>query len=220
MRECSCDSQSYLFGCHATELRDLRGVFEHDPSSIKCGAGARPPNLSYAALTGWPLGQANLDDLTSFLSPTPPAKPYAFVLGHGAWNDFNLTATDAWVRDTQAHILAKAPYLADDAGASGGGFFPRLFIGPNAAGVNKPFVHLEHQGNIALAQFERATRERVPRLGPEYLGTWNMSIQSNTPDGTHSGIRTNLLKAMAVLQWLDMLEVPPGYNSSRSSLGT
>ena len=39
----------------------------------------------------------------------------------------------------------------------------------------------------------------------EILGTWNMSIQGDVRDGVHLGIGGNLVKAMMVLNWLNML---------------
>ena len=63
------------------------------------------------------------------------------------------------------------------------GFFPRLFVTPNAAGKEKPDEWLVSQGNKALMIFEESVRIEVGRRGVEHLGTWNMSAQSGKFDG-------------------------------------
>jgi len=57
-----------------------------------------------------------------------------------------------------------------------------LFVTPNAAGKEKPDDWIEH------------------------LGTWNMSIQSNKYDGVHLDMKGNLVKAMMVINWLNLIE--------------
>ena len=42
--------------------------------------------------------------------------------------------------------------------------------------------------------------------GIDHLGTWNMSIQSNKYDGVHLDMKGNLVKAMMVMNWLNMIE--------------
>ena len=39
-------------------------------------------------------------------------------------------------------------------------------------------------------------------MGVETMGTWNMSIQSTKFDGVHLDLKGNLIKAMAVVNWL------------------
>ena len=64
-----------------------------------------------------------------------------------------------------------------------GGFWPRLFLTPNAAGKEKPDDWIVSQGNKALMIFEESVAVEVGRRGVEHLGTWNMSVQSNKFDG-------------------------------------
>lgn len=155
------------------------------------------------SVNAFPIEPSDLEKIKNLLSPTRPAKPYAFVYGHGLWNELNLKATDLWLNELQSTILSAAPYLNETSDTMP--FWPRVFLSPNAAGINKADSYMSTQGNVALERFERAARVSVPLHGPEFFGTWNMSIQSSIPDGTHSGIRTNLLKAMAVINWLDLL---------------
>lgn len=42
--------------------------------------------------------------------------------------------------------------------------------------------------------------------GIAHLGTWNMSIQSNKYDGVHLDMKGNLVKAMMVMNWLNLIE--------------
>ena len=61
------------------------------------------------------------------------------------------------------------------------------------------------QGNRALVLFEEEMSQEVKKRGLEHLGTWNMSIQANLYDGVHMDMKGNLVKAMMVLNWLNML---------------
>ncbi len=63
------------------------------------------------------------------------------------------------------------------------GFWPRLFLTPNACGKEKPDEWIVSQGNKALMIFEESVGVEVKRRGLEHLGTWNASIQSNKFDG-------------------------------------
>jgi hypothetical protein len=126
-----------------------------------------------------PVAQHELDELTNTLSTTKPAKPYAFILGQGLWSHLNLTDTMMWVDQIQGAVRQKAPYLADEKA-----FWPRLFVTPNASGDKKSDEWILKQGNKALSIFEKAVAIETAKLGIEHLGTWNMTIQSNVPDGT------------------------------------
>lgn len=78
---------------------------------------------------------------------------------------------------------------------------------PNACGKGKPDEWIVTQGNKALMIFEESVGVEVGRRGLEHLGTWNMSIQANKFDGVHVDLKGNLIKAMMVMNWLNMLEV-------------
>ena len=135
------------------------------------------------------------------MKETKPTKPYAFILGHGLWNDLGYSESISWIDQVQKAIRDIRPYLKDaDA------FSRRLFVSPSAAGEEKPDRYILTQGNKAIQKYEKFMRENTPGRGLDFLGTYNMSVQSTIPDGTHSGIRVNILKAMTVLNWLDMLE--------------
>lgn len=131
------------------------------------------------AILKYPIDPWELSVFRGHLSSTKPRKPYAFIISHGLWNDLELDQTHAWLDEVEANIRDSSPWLArEDA------FFPRLFMGPNAAGIRKPEIFLARQGNIALSKFEHAIGPFVRHRGYDFLGTYNATIQSNNPDGT------------------------------------
>ena len=145
----------------------------------------------------FPIPLEELDRLRSLLPATKPSRPYAFIFGHGLWNDLDLQATLDWLDSILDTALDKAPWLSPSASSSSSstplsshherkretGFWPRLFLTPNAAGKEKPDEWIVTQGNKALMVFEEAVGVEVKRRGLEHLGTWNATIQSNKFDG-------------------------------------
>ena len=122
-------------------------------------------------------------------------KPKAFVLGHGLWSDLDLQKTLKWL-----DVLIGA--INSSTGANWHG----LFVTPSAAGKDKPDEYIVTQGNKALMLFEEAVGIETTKRGIEHLGTWNMSIQGNKYDGVHLDMRGNLVKAMMVMNWLNLIE--------------
>ena len=162
----------------------------------------------------YPLDSTELSRFRKLLSSTPPqnGKPYAFVFGHGLWNDLDLQATLLWLQGISDNALQAAPYLVlpipGQSLPSTSKLFHRLLITPNAAGPAKPDEWIVSQGDKALQGFEESVREEVnERYGGavEVLGTWNMSIQAKKFDGVHLDLKGNLIKAMSVVNWLAML---------------
>ncbi len=145
----------------------------------------------------FPIPAEEIDRFKELLGTTKPAKPYAFIFGHGLWNvrvsfssnshtathlrfsqDLDLQATLDYVDQILEVTTAQLPYLAGP-----NAFWPRLFLTPNAAGRDKPDEWLVTQGNKALMIFEESVAIEAGRRGVEHLGTWNMSIQANKYDG-------------------------------------
>lgn len=142
----------------------------------------------------FPIPAEEINRLRDDLPSTKPSRPYAFILGHGLWNDLDLQATLDWLDQVLDAIISKAAWVSSSSSSpsklhrNGGkehnaAFWPRLFLTPNAAGREKPDEWLVSQGNKALMIFEEAVGIEVRRRGVEHLGTWNMSIQSNKFDG-------------------------------------
>ena len=170
----------------------------------------------------FPIALDEVERFKSVLGVDKPTKPYAFIFGHGLWNvrskaslsilrsltkltiiqDLDLQATVNWLDQVLEMITTQLPYLAKrDA------FFPRLILTPNASGRHKPDQWLVSQGNKALQIFEESVKSEAERRGIEHLGTWNMSIQANKFDGVHVDLKGNLIKAMMVLNWLNLVQV-------------
>lgn len=138
---------------------------------------------------GVPVPQDEANRLKS--SIVPSNRPTAFILGHGLWSDLDLKKTVDWL-DTILGIITISNWHG-------------LFVTPNAAGKRKPDEWLVSQGNKALMIYEEAVGIEVVKRGIDHLGTWNMSIQSSKYDGVHLDMRGNLVKAMMVINWLNLL---------------
>jgi hypothetical protein len=197
-KECFCNQQFDVKECSLQGIYKTSDVESNDPDSLACGSGKI--DLVIEMMLKFPLDPTEVDRFKALLSPTKPSKPYAFIFGHGLWNDLDLQATVSWLDGINSHTLAIAPYLA-----AKGAIWPRLFITPNAAGPLKPDQWIVTQGDKALQIFEGSVREEARERGVEHLGTWNMSIQANKFDGVHLDLRGNLIKAMAAINWLSLI---------------
>ncbi|KAL8772063.1 MAG: hypothetical protein Q9209_002729 [Squamulea sp. 1 TL-2023] len=225
-QDCFCNYQFNVKACSVQGIFKTGDVVKNDPESLACPANTI--DVIIEQMIRFPIPSDELDRLRGLLPAKKPTRPYAFVFGHGLWNDLDLQATLDWLDVLLDTMVQQAPWLASmnrpskgltrsrgktaiaakrERSKQGSGIWPRLFLTPNAAGKEKPDEWLVSQGNKALMIFEEAVREEVRRKGVEHLGTWNMSIQSNKFDGVHLDLRGNLIKAMMVINWLNMLEV-------------
>ena len=199
--DCKCAQPFETRKCAYYSTVSTRVIWKNDPESVSCSSKGRG-GFEYNALLQYPIKDADMWDFVEHLSePNPPNKPYAFIMGHGLWNDLEIDKTYAWVDQAIEGITEQAPYLRRHPEN-----FHKLFLGPNAAGIRKPEIFIARQGNIALTKFEMAVAPFVRDRGMDFLGTWNATIQTNNPDGTHGGMRNNLLKAMMIFNWLDKLD--------------
>jgi hypothetical protein len=199
-RDCFCNHQFDVKSCSLQGIFRTEDVLKHDPISLAC---TQPMNLVIEMMLKFPLLPDEVKRYTELLSPTKPKKPYAFIFGHGLWNDLDLQATLNWLDGITTATANRAPYLSRPQLNA----FPRLFVSPSAAGPTKPDQFIVTQGDKALQLFEESTRLQVQKRGVEHLGTWNMSIQANKYDGVHLDLRGNLIKAMAIVNWLGMIDV-------------
>jgi hypothetical protein len=186
--------------CSVQGIFKTSDVEKNDPSSVACPIGS--VDLLIEQMIRYPIADDEVDRYKALIGTSKPKKPFAFIFGHGLWNDLDLQATLDWLDQVLAMTTESLPYLANaDA------FWPRLFVTPNASGKNKPDEFLTTQGNKALQIFEDSVRIEAGRRGVEHLGTWNMSTQANKYDGVHLDLKGNLIKAMMVMNWLNMLDV-------------
>lgn len=141
----------------------------------------------------FPIPSEETARLRAILPSKKPSRPYAFIFGHGLWNDLDLQATLDWLDLVLDTVISKSPWLSPSTSSTqphatrdrkrADAFWPRLFLTPNAAGREKPDEWIVTQGNKALMVFEEAVKVEVERRGVEHLGTWNMSVQSTKFDG-------------------------------------
>ena len=185
--------------CSVQGIFSTSSVLEHAPDSFACPSH-KPIDLIIEMMVKYPLIEDEVKRFQDLLSSSKPKKPYAFVFGHGLWNDLDLHATLNWLDGILTHTKEKAPYLEKE-------MWPRLFITPNAAGIKKPDQWLTSQGDKALQVFENSVRIEAGERGVEHLGTWNMSIQADKYDGVHMDLKGNLIKAMGVMNWLNLIDV-------------
>ena len=141
-----------------------------------------------------------------------PVKPQVFIFGHGLWNDVNETASLLWLDQVERVVNTTRPSLTTYEMV-----YPRLFVTPSSAGVQKAEQYIATQGNMALSRFEIAMGSAVKDRGFDHLGVYNLTIQNTSPDGTHAGFRSNLIKAMMVFNWISWIDVG---NSETDEVGT
>ena len=141
-----------------------------------------------------PIPESEITQLTDAIG-SHSSRRKAFVLGHGLWSNLDIHKTVDWL-ETIVHVIKTTT----------GTDWHGLFVTPNASGKDKPDEWIVTQGNKALMLYEEAIGVEARKRGIEHLGTWNMSIQSNKYDGVHLDMRGNLVKAMMVMNWLNMIE--------------
>ena len=202
MRECFCEHQMDVKKCSVQGVFWTGDVVKNDKGTFACGnmGRGREVDVVIEMMVRWPLVGEEVERFRGLMQREKPGRPYAFVLGHGLWNELDLQATVNWVEAVLGEARDRAPYLD-------GGLWPRLFVSPNAAGVRKEDRYIVSQGDKALQIFERSVKGEMERKGVEHLGTWNMSVQMDKYDGVHLSMKGNLVKAMGVLNWLDMIDV-------------
>lgn len=211
-RDCFCNYQFNVKACSIQGIFRTADVLKNDPDSLACsvggqdgGRGSNTVDVMIEQMIRFPIAPEEIDRLKGLLPATKPKRPYAFVFGHGLWNDLDLQATVDWLDLILETVVEKAGWLGGGAShrekdkgdgpreENGGkrdrkfrreeGFFPRLILTPNAAGKEKPDEWIVSQGNKALMVFEESVKVEAGRRGVEHLGTWNMSVQSNKFDG-------------------------------------
>ncbi|ETN46487.1 uncharacterized protein HMPREF1541_00672 [Cyphellophora europaea CBS 101466] len=197
LENCFCNHQMDVKACSIQGIYSTTSVIEHDPNSLAC---SQPFDLVIELMLRFPLDPLEVSRFKALIANKKPSRPYAFVFGHGLWNDLDLQATLNWLDGINHHAIEQAPYLERS-------LWPRLIVTPNAAGTRKPDQWILTQGDKALQIFEHSVRDEAAKRGVEHLGTWNMSIQTEKYDGVHLDLKGNLVKAMGVVNWLAKLDL-------------
>ncbi|KIV88367.1 hypothetical protein PV10_08058 [Exophiala mesophila] len=213
LRDCFCNHQMDVKSCSVQGIFSTESVLQNDPDSFACWNPepnkSSPVNLVIEMMLRFPLDPNEVSRFQDLLSAKKPKRPYAFVFGHGLWNDLDIQATVNWLDGILESASQKAPYLdrRHHQRPSSAVLWPKLFIPPNAAGIKKPDQWLVSQGDKALMVFEESVRFEAEKRGVETMGTWNMSIQATKYDGVHLDLKGNLVKAMGVVNWLNLIDV-------------
>jgi len=193
--------------CSVQGIYKTADVLDHDPDSLSCTntinvmSKFQPPTslpllslVSVEEIVRFPIPTDEIDRLKMSVASTSK-KGQAFIFGHGLWSNLDLQKTVNWLDTVLSTIIS-----------STGKNWHGLFVTPNASGKEKPDEWIVTQGNKALMLFEEAVGIEARKRGMEHLGTWNMSIQSNKYDGVHLDMKGNLVKAMMVMNWLNLIE--------------
>ncbi|CAD6585535.1 MAG: hypothetical protein ASARMPRED_002185 [Alectoria sarmentosa] len=194
-KDCFCNYQFNVKACSIQGIFKTADVVKNDPDSVACPAHSI--DVMIEQMIRFPIAPEELDRLRSLLPATKPSRPYAFIFGHGLWNDLDLQATLDWLDTILDTMLSQAPWLSPSSSMSSSGssishkrerdkgFWPRLFLTPNAPGKDKPDEWIITQGNKAIMIFEESVGIEVRKRGLEHLGTWNATVQSNKFDGVY-----------------------------------
>ncbi|TGJ81150.1 hypothetical protein E0Z10_g7606 [Xylaria hypoxylon] len=204
--QCFCNDQFDVTECSVQGIYKTEDVITFDPLSLACPRllPGWSTDLRMEQMVRYPIESDELERLEMAID-TNPRLPQAFILGHGLWNNLEIDKSTAWLNtvvkviDSKLKLRLRLKKLRQDKN------MPILLITPNAAGDKKPDEYLITQGNKALARFEHTMIQEAARQRIDHLGTWNMSIQANMYDGVHMDMRGNLLKAMMVMNWLNLL---------------
>lgn len=186
-----------------------------DPDSVRCKGNL--PRVVFMSSVLDPPQPAEIDFFKeSVRSGMKPGKSRsAYVFGQGGWNDFTFDHTQHWMRIYEGALNDPNNFPSEYKDADlperlppklKTRAYPRLYMGPNAQGLNKPIIWVGNQNNIKLMNFERQMRDWLVPRGWDMIGIFNLTIQSESTDGTHATMESNLVKTMMFFNWLDSLE--------------
>ncbi|KAI1449028.1 hypothetical protein F5Y02DRAFT_414290 [Annulohypoxylon stygium] len=206
-RKCFCNNQFDVRDCSVQGIYSTSDVLQHDPLSLMCPKMIPEWNtdLRIELMVQYPMPEDEIRRFEKAIDPNP-SQPKAFILGHGLWNNLDVDQAVNWLDVVLGTIELKTGARMRLRGRSPRKNLPILLMTPNAAGEKKPDEWIVSQGNKALIRFEHAMAAHAANRRVDHLGTWNMSIQATLYDGVHMDMRGNLLKAMMVLNWLNLLD--------------
>ncbi|KAI1337093.1 hypothetical protein F5Y15DRAFT_160947 [Xylariaceae sp. FL0016] len=204
---CFCNNQFDVKSCFGQGINCTGDVLINDSNSLVC------PKIIPGWQTDVRIEQMNKqpiahDELTCLIRAinTTPRRRQAFVLGHGLWSDLDVQKSVRWLDLVKDTIDSMTHMWMNHKGNGDTSNLPVLFVTPNAAGEEKPDEYILTQENEALVRFEHKMADQAAERYMDHLGTWNMSIQASFYDGVHMDMRGNLLKAMMILNWLNVLD--------------
>ncbi|RPA84013.1 hypothetical protein BJ508DRAFT_374619 [Ascobolus immersus RN42] len=196
--QCFCLTQFNVKSCSVQGIFKTADVEKNDPSSLACGLGKI--NVFIEQIVQHPIPKDELSRLITALTINSSAKPTALLYGMGLWNDLSLPSAKSWLEEIESALITASPPNSNSLTD-----VPRLFITPNAAGKEKLDDFIVKQGDKQLQIYEEGIRRLGEEKGFQTLGTWNSTVQIRKWDGVHVDLRGNLLKAMMVVNWLDLV---------------
>ena len=124
---------------------------------------------------------------TSVISKDPDAyKPIPVI------QSLSLSTSLSWSSATAS--MDEWVSMADDSGRN----VPFLWLGPNAAGHLKPPGQILSEGNNAIWHYTTETMKEAKSRELDALGMYNLTLQANSWDGSHYGLKVSLVQAMMV----------------------
>ena len=154
-------------------------------------------------LTQDPLPKQFVEEFADKIQTTEPNGREVFIIGNGAWINFSEERSKKWLREMEEIVEKRLPFFTHPVYNER---IPKLFITPSAQGFRKPAIFTQEQNNLGIMRMELEMAGWTQENGYDHLGTYNMSAQASSPDGTHASMETNLMKAMMVLNWLNTLD--------------
>lgn len=177
--DCSCEGPWDDRACAWWIAINSDQIYSEHPERMACPKETTA-FVKYHTATSWPLPDDQIQGIQESAFPTKPTKPHAVVMGAGLWDDLIHNYTKAWVDQVVNATKEASPWLFED-----NQWQPRLFLTPSAAHAGKNPKYSVKQGNIPLSIFEGALGKYVvEKHGIDHLGTYNMSIQHSSYDGT------------------------------------
>lgn len=203
---CFCRDAFVNHDCLWKSVIDTPHLLAGDPDSIKCPKDKPMAHVTWHSALSYPIPEDSFSFMRDVANRDEPNGRTVFVLEHGLWNDLEVPSSMSWFEQVNDAIETYMPAYADP--GLDQRLFPRLFISPQAQGEEKPDVFVATQNNLRLQTITRAMRAYVTERGYEHLGLFNMTVQATSTDGTHTTLEANLMKAMMVLNWLNMIDPP------------
>ncbi|KAK9315923.1 hypothetical protein V1524DRAFT_476197 [Lipomyces starkeyi] len=200
--DCACESVFTDHDrCESALVRSMKDITDYDRKLVKCKpkVGVK---LQMHYLPRYPVDPVEFNRFV--MAATEDSKfdrrPIAIIYGHGHGSLFDIGATASWISTLRDVVHNVIPY---------GSPIYELFVTPGATGPQVSGGKTLPLGLKASQVFEMAMRSWGREVKMDVLGTWNATVQTSfSADGLHGGIRVNLLKAMMITNWLDL--VNPG----------
>lgn len=196
-QDCRCKT---LFSrgsrCMWHEAIDTNQIFNDDPKTMKCG-----PEIGRFSMAQMPIVKfvhdgidMLVEDVNKGIENHKHARN-AYIFGAGAWQVYKMDETTEWFDALDGGLRKGVKSFKNS---------PKLWMSPPAKAINAHPFFINVSNNIIIQQHIHAMDEYVKPYGYDHLRVYNMTVQTTSPDGTHTNMENTLVEAMMVLNWLDM----------------